>query len=452
MFLKGKLDVRRKFYEIVHSVGWLSSYYALLMVTGLFVGALVARTLGVEKYADLNYALFVITLFGTIATAGLGGVMIRELSQFPKQKNHIVSAGFFIQLIGSIVAYILLIIFCYSKVLQTAYENRAIILVVGIGIFANPFTIVNYYFQSIIKNDIFAIAGICSNLIYCGHRLILVMNKSLLVWYAFAYTLTTLFNCFFLFIKYLRLGGKLVVGRKVKYFVYKIMRDCWPVLFSNLLFIFQGQMDIFMVAEMCSKNELGQFSLAMRLYMMFLFVPSMLVQIISPYIQRAFKHDKADYYTKLKYAYKAMFLLTLLMIVFFWLLGNFVVVPLWSEQFKHGAFITSLMGFRFFFQGLSSVSSQHYVAVNMLRWTIVISIFVIILNFFLNLWLIPKYQALGAYYATMLTFAIVSMFDIIHPKTRSNWRCMCSSIIFFIDKQSIIDAKYFIGKYKNRSK
>ena len=65
--------------KILANVFWAMLGKIVNMVGQLFVGILVARYLGPEKYGIMNYVISYVTLFTIISGFGLTNIEIREL-------------------------------------------------------------------------------------------------------------------------------------------------------------------------------------------------------------------------------------------------------------------------------------------------------------------------------------------------------------------------------------
>lgn len=448
-FLAGKHNLKSKFKIIFSNSGWLLAYNFVNLLVGFTISPLVAQYLGPEKLGILNYSIGLNSLFGTIANAGIGEVLVREISKDEKNSNIYVSAAFFIQVFFSILSYAIMIIICLSGFLKTAYEEFFIISIVNLALFSTPFFIVNFYFQAKHLNKIFAIAGIVFAILFSIFRWVLLANKFELIWFGLIYAINLAILNFVMFLIYFKKEGKIIFNDKVRANIKYLLNICWPLIITGTIFVLQNQLDVIMIAELCNKNELGQFNQALRFYMMFMFVPGLLIQVYSPFLQRAFKYSEKDFHIKLCYVYKSSNILSVIFIIFFWFLGYYIVPFLWGEEFKKCGFLTFLFGFRFIFQSWGIVSAQYYTAYNLFKLTLFLAPFSILLNFFLNLILIPKYQSIGAYSATMITLFILTFYDLLFPKLRKNFFFIWSSLIFIIDKNLIKEIIFIIKKVTN---
>ena len=71
--------------NILKNVYWAVLGKIINILSGLFVGILVARYLGPENFGLMNYVISYVTLFSILANFGLDNIEIRELSKITKK-------------------------------------------------------------------------------------------------------------------------------------------------------------------------------------------------------------------------------------------------------------------------------------------------------------------------------------------------------------------------------
>jgi len=64
--------------QVLVNLAWLFTDQILQMGLGLVVGLWVARYLGSVQFGLLNYALAFVSVFSSLATMGLGSIVIRS--------------------------------------------------------------------------------------------------------------------------------------------------------------------------------------------------------------------------------------------------------------------------------------------------------------------------------------------------------------------------------------
>ena len=70
--------------QVLVNLAWLFTDQILQMGLGLVVGLWVARYLGPVQFGLLNYAIAFVSVFSSVATRGLGSIIIRDIARNPE--------------------------------------------------------------------------------------------------------------------------------------------------------------------------------------------------------------------------------------------------------------------------------------------------------------------------------------------------------------------------------
>src|ERR1700759_2088854 len=87
-------DLHPGFRRYLFNTGWMFAEKGLRLVSGLFVGAYVARYLAPAHYGLLNYAVSLVAFCSSISGLGLDQILVRELTRHPDRKTTILGTGF----------------------------------------------------------------------------------------------------------------------------------------------------------------------------------------------------------------------------------------------------------------------------------------------------------------------------------------------------------------------
>src|SRR5512138_2837849 len=85
--MRSALEGRQGLRSIVSNTGWLFADKIIRMGAGLLVGVWVARYLGPDRFGLLSYAGAFAALFGSIATLGLDGIVVRNIVRNPESRD-----------------------------------------------------------------------------------------------------------------------------------------------------------------------------------------------------------------------------------------------------------------------------------------------------------------------------------------------------------------------------
>ena len=94
--------------KVARNVAWAMLGKAVSMIGVLFVGILVGRYLGPEKYGLMNYVISFVALFEILSVFGLGHIEVRELAKEPEARDAIMGTCFSLRMAFAVLAYLLL--------------------------------------------------------------------------------------------------------------------------------------------------------------------------------------------------------------------------------------------------------------------------------------------------------------------------------------------------------
>ena len=114
--------------------------------------------------------------------------------------------------------------------------------------------------------------------------------------------------------------------------------------------------------------------------------------------------------------------------------GSNVVTFLYGIDYQPAGYLLSLMAIRLFFANYGVARGVFILNENLFKFSMTTMIIGTIVNVGLNLLLIPQYKAVGAIWATIVSFTVtIFLIDFLYPKTRYNAKLMMKSMIKFYD-------------------
>ena len=123
------------------------------------VAVMLARYLGPNDYGIYAYVMSMVSLFSIAGHMGLAGLVTRELVRSPDESGQILGTTLVLKLTGMVTGYIGLLIYAYLyKGLQS--EEFYLILFAGITLMISCASIIDYWFQSLVKAKYVSIRAI----------------------------------------------------------------------------------------------------------------------------------------------------------------------------------------------------------------------------------------------------------------------------------------------------
>ena len=145
-----KLAGHKGFQRYAKNTTWLLLERVLRIISGLFVGILVARYLGPEQFGNFNYIVSFVGLFAAFSSLGLDVILVRELVKNESRLNSLLGTVFILKLAGAIFTILLIFISFYFT--SNDYNTNVMMLIVAMVTIFSSFNVVDLYFQAKVKS------------------------------------------------------------------------------------------------------------------------------------------------------------------------------------------------------------------------------------------------------------------------------------------------------------
>ncbi len=430
-FIRRRVEQRYNLQQAVVNVGWLFFDKGLRMGVGLIVTAWIARLLGPEQYGVWNYAIAFAALFGTLATLGLDGIVVREVVTSPESKYEILGSAFLLKLGGGVIA------FCASSALMLALKPGSVLLhyllVLTAGAFLfQPFEVIDLYFQSRVLSKHSILAKDTAFVVVTLLRIGLIISSASLLAFAGAALLEVVLGAAFLIVAYAIHGESIRRWMARTSVAMKLVRDSWPLVFSGLVVMIYMRIDQIMIGEMIGEREVGLYSAAVRLSELWYFVPMAIAGSMFPRIVELRMSDMKQYTRRMQQMYDFLTWSSVagaLVLSFF---ASPIIHMLYGKQYEEAAGILSVHVWTGVFVSLGVASGKHLLAENLTAIAFYRSASGAIVNVLANFLLIPRYGVIGAAVSTLFSQMLAAYgFDIVNVSTRRMFLMKTKSILFF---------------------
>jgi polysaccharide transporter, PST family len=419
------------FRKIVGNTGWLMVDRVVRMGMGVFVGVWVARYLGPAQFGSLNFAISFVALFGTLTTLGLEMIVVREIVRDDSEISEILGTTLALRLAGSILAPLVAIA---TVCIIQPNDTEALLLVglLSIGLIFQAFDTIDSYFQSQVKSKLTVWAKNSAFLLVAGIRILLIHIKAPLWSFAAAQVGELALGGIGLIIVYQWTGGRIQSWRSSRRRAIELLKHSWPVILSGMAIMIYMRIDMVMLKIIQGDIAVGLYAAATRVSEVWYFIPSTIVSSVSPSIIRA-KDKPTLYYGRLQRLFSFMTLISVIIGSGIALSSRWIIHLLYSNAYEAASPILAIHIWASVFVFLGIAQAPWDFSENLLRLGFYRTLAGAISNVLLNLFLIPRYSALGAAIATVASYAISGVIaNFISPKTRP---------IFFMQLRSLFLSK-----------
>jgi PST family polysaccharide transporter len=417
-----------EFRKILGNTGWLMADRVLRMGVGLFVGVWVARYLGPAQFGSLNFALSYIALFGSLTTLGLDGIVIREIVADSRNTYGILGSTLTLRIGGAFLALLASLVIIHLIELNDPMA-LTLVSIVAIGLIFQAFDTIDSYFQSQVQSKFSVWAKNVAFLVVAGLRILLIYLKAPVWAFAVAGVTELALGAIALWVAYGMVGGSLLRWRTSWKMSVDLLKQGWPLVLSGMAIMIYMRIDMVMLKLMKGDAAAGLYAAATKVSEVWYFIAIAIVSSVSPAIMRS-RGDPQLYYDRLRTLFSVMILISVTIGSCIALASHRIMELLYSAPYIAAAPVLAVHIWASVFVFLGVAQSPWDISENFLKLALYRTVAGAIANVVINLFLIPRYAALGAAIATVVSYAISSFVaNAFDARTRP---------IFFLQLKSVI--------------
>lgn len=414
------------------------------------------RLFGPDVLGEINFANSIVQYFMIAAIAGIPIYATREVARNRDDSNalrKIFKEITILQTIFTSISLIGYIILIFS--IGTLRSNLYIYIFLGIQILSNAFNY-SWFIQGIEKYKYAAIATFITKLINVILIFTLLKEREDYYIYAFIMGITVFINVFINMMTSLNLLKRFKVDKKIKMQSIDLKVHIYSILvffLSDVAAKVYTAMDQTMLGILDSKESVGYYSMSIRLVKVLLSFVTSLAVVMIPRISNSIKNNRIkDAKKYIGISTNLVYLIAIPAIFGILAIGEEVVTVYLGTEFLKSIAIFKIVSLNLIIIGLSNVFGMQVMIPygKEKKFTIILSS-AAVLNFIINLVLIPKLSYFGATYATLLAELLVTVWmyfevrklvgDI--PELFKPWKMLIPSAVFYLVIKFIV--KSFIS-------
>lgn len=392
--------------RFIGNTNWLIFQNIYSMGLSLIVGALSARYLGPSNYGLIGYGASLVNLFTSISQLGIDNVLINEMMKHPEEKGRVLGTALCMRAFSSMVS------FACAMILVILIEpgNYVLWFITGIQAFAialRAYELLNEWFLSEMKSKYYVIANMVGQTVVGAWKIILLILQASVVWFAASTTIQAL------------VCGGIVIT------LFLIMRDfklgfCWQYakdifsrskhyVFAGIAIALYTQMDKVMLGQMKNETEVGIYTAAMTIAMLWEFIPTAIFNSSRTMILEAKRKDEKEYQDKLKLLFFVISVLGILVGIFMQIFGKLAVLILYGRAYLDAVPVLELLIWSTTFAMIGLARNVWSVAEDKNEYSKYYPICGAVCNLIFNALAIPAWGATGAALGTLLAQIVVAL-------------------------------------------
>lgn len=429
-FYAEKLRERPNLLRMGKNAGWLLADKLIRMPISLFVGVWIARYLGPDRLGQLSYATAFAALFSAVAGLGLDAIAVRELLHHPDEREEVLGSAFVLKLVAGCITFAVTLA-AISIVRPTDTSMRMLVAIIAAGTIFQSFDVIDFWFQSQVDSRNTILAQNPTFLVLSIIKVVLVLIKAPLVAFAWvalgeiaagAISLTLVFR---------------LRGYTLRHWRFRVSRakqlltDSWPLVFSLMVGMIYLRIDQVMLGQMVGSDEVGIYSVAVRLAEIWYVVPHAVYSSTLPSILEAIKISDELFYERLQKLFNVMVVIGYAIALPVTFLGGWVVSLLFGRDYAPAGPMLAVLIWGGVATNLGIARSAYLTAMNWPRLHLITAAFAALCNVLLNLWLIPRYGGMGAAISSCVAYWIASHgSSFLFPRLRRTAFMMVKALVY----------------------
>lgn len=420
---------KESFKKYFVNTSWLVLEKVLRGIVTLAITVYVTRYLGPSQYGLLSYSYSFVTLFIIFATLGLDDIVIRELIHTPAKRDVLLGTAFRLKLIGALLIMIILAVLL--AILPRERLTHVLCFIIAVSFIFQSFNVIDLYFQSNVLSKYVVFCQIFQLILSTLIKLVLILVKASLVWFAFMFVLDGLFRAVGLIFVYCKKGLSLPWKEFDLHLAKKLLKNAFPFILGGLFGSIYMKIDQVMIKQMLDNAAVGVYAAAVNLCEVWYYIPIIITNSVYPAILNAKMSNENIYYNRLQNLFDLMAFTSICI----GLLITFAASPIVKILYGNGFYEASQVARIYVWAGigifLGAVTGKLLVAENQQIYLLYLAILAAITNVVLNFLFIPRYGIVGAAWATLAGYSMIVFGLIFFARTRKIFFMVMKSLFPF---------------------
>lgn len=402
---------------VIRNVFWLSFDKVFRLLLSLVVGSAVARYLGPIQWGKINFVLAFVSILVPIVTLGLDNFIIKEILENQEKKNKYLGTVFFIRAILAFFAFFCVVAIFYFQ--QLSSEYYFIFFALFLSILVTPFDLIDLEYQLNLESKKSVKAKSVAYIISSFCKILAVYLKMPVTVFAAILGFESVLAACLLIRNYQKKSGGVKVWTFDKSIMRHVFKNAFPFLLAGLSVILYMRLDQIMLGNLLTIGKVGEFSAAVRVTEIFLFIPVAISGSFYSALITSKKQDMNLYKHKLQVLFNVMFIISFSLALGVTLFSNIIINILYGSRFEEAAAILRVHVWSLMAIFLGVASSQYLVIENLQKINFYNPVIGFSINVTLNIFFIPRWGALGSAYATLASYWVSGVFsNLLFKKSR----------------------------------
>jgi O-antigen/teichoic acid export membrane protein len=389
------------------------------MAISLVATFYVARTLGPQNFGELSYAVSVITLVSFFAAIASSTVICRDLVRRPDRTSEIIGTGWIISLFGTLATILLVVIF-----VVLVPHDRLTTLVISILLVAQIFPTLQIGNNVLVARAetkhlslMFLFIHLCVSVAKIAAMLldqgVLFLASIMLAEQVLAATIS-------LALYRIHVHRSILTWRFDSSYAQQLTLDSFPFLLITMSAAIAGRIDQVFLKHYFDVTTVGLYNVAVQLTEVWQVLPLTLLATLYPALVNAHTTERV-YRARLAAFAGALFVYGFMAAGLTALLAPLIVPLIYGPAYLSSIPLLQVYSFSVIGTIMGLFITNILITENFRRVQALVGIVPMITNVALNILFIPQYGAIGAAWATVISYSLAPLVPFLFFSFRSRF-------------------------------
>ncbi len=419
-----KLNSRDGMRKMANNFAWLLADKLLKIVVVMGVNIWMWNYLGPLEKGAWDYAIAIVSILSPLAALGLDSIVVRDMVLYPEKTNSLMGTSFALKLMGGVVLTIIASVFIIWRRPNETDLFYFVLITASSNIFL-AFDSIDLFNQSHLISKNTVLSKSIGYLFTSVLKVVFIVEGLGIMFFVWTQFIEFAIGAGLMIFWYMKSGQRVMQWKIEKSTATNLLRQSWPMIITSFFMIIQQYVEQLFISDWLGDSELGVYTIASRIILLFGFIPMIIFSTVAPEITKAKASNEKLFQFKLLRVYQIMFLVSVAIMVGCLLFGPFVIHLLFKPEFEAAGIYLGIMSIRLIFINFGVAKTLFIVNNNLYKYFMLTSIVGVVIDIFFIYLLVPHYGSIGAIWGSIISMVVsIYLMDAFYPKSKENFKIM----------------------------
>lgn len=415
--------------RVLGNTAWLVAGAGLRLVLGLIVAVWLARHLGPERFGRYTFAVAFALLFSPLAALGLGGIVTRDLVEQSAHRDQILGTALALRVLAATLS-VCAALAAIRFIRPSDTEMYLMVAVIALASLPASLGVLESFYEARIESRFVVIARLLGGAVFFGLMILFIGLEFSLIAFVLVRLVESVVTNLGVFGIYVSQGNEPLRWRFEVSRAYAMLRQAWPLMLSGFAAIVYLKIDQVMLGKMVGDTAVGIYGVAAQISEVWYFLPVAIASSLYPSLVALRQSDQPSYVKRLQQTLDTLAWVAIAIALPVTIFASLAIDTLFGAVYHKSATILAVHIWGSVFVFMRAAITQWFIIERLFVFSLATHVVGAVINVLLNLWLIPRFEGLGAAIATVVSYSAASYLALfLYGKTRPAAMMMTRSLI-----------------------